>query len=146
MTSSGIVKVPFVDLSPQLQARYHYDAKAAAAFADRLSAANRALKANVAAAQSQIQQERAEQAAKDEAQKKAAAEKNLIAQRIARHEAWIGMTLEQASQAMGLPPDQVNRTVTNHGVVLEWVFTNGMRFTFENGILTSFEESMPAAR
>ncbi len=55
MTSTGIIKVPFTDLSRELQQKYHYDPRAAAAYSAALIAGQRAVQTRIAKQREQAQ-------------------------------------------------------------------------------------------
>lgn len=61
------------------------------------------------------------------------------AQRIFRHEYWLGMTESQALYSLGFP-SEINRSVGIWGEKEQWVYGSGWYLYFENGILTSYQQ------
>jgi hypothetical protein len=172
--SGGIVKIPFTELSPEIQNKYSYDEDQAKAFAAKVAQdqkdiysqteAEKERQAKIREAEEQIRQNKKRIAA-NEAQNRAK-----IEQAIARHELLIGMTPEQCVQSRG-KPDKINVTTTGDGREEQWVYSGrqywvssqaaggtalttvneqvaeGWRYLapcyvyFENGILTTVQDS-----
>jgi len=63
-----------------------------------------------------------------------------IAQKIISHIIWIGMTEEMTKDSLG-EPLHINRTVYSSGTHEQWVYPDDKYLYFENGILTSWQDS-----
>ena len=124
--SRGIVKLPFAELSPEIQKKYGYDEEQAKAFAAKVAQdqqdiylqteAEKERQAKIREAEEQIRQNEKRIAA-NEAQNRAK-----IEQTIARHELFIGMTSEQCVQSRG-KPDKINITTTSDRREEQWVYS-----------------------
>jgi hypothetical protein len=142
--SEGIVKIPFTELSTELQQRYLYDPETAKKFAaegerkqlelyNQIQAQKAAAseRAAAAAAQSQADREAKENAAREEAAR-------VAKQAATKHgPLFIGMSEQQCIAAVG-PPEVVNTTTTADGKRAEWVYPN-FRLYFDEKGLTSVE-------
>jgi hypothetical protein len=55
------------------------------------------------------------------------------------HKVRIGMTLEQVRESWGAP-DNINRTITQHGVRQQWVYGLSSYLYFEVGLVTAIQD------
>lgn len=62
-----------------------------------------------------------------------------IADKIIKHEYWVGMNSLQAFESLGRP-QKINETVTTFGTTQQWVYSDKYLY-FENDILTSYQKS-----
>jgi hypothetical protein len=123
--SSGIVTIPFSELSQEYRSRFGYDEAKAKEFADVDAKRQREL-------YDQTQSEKAkQQKLLETVENTRAAEKELEAARhrnqaltdkaIAEHKVFTGMSQEQCVQSLG-QPDKINTTITSGGSEEQWVY------------------------
>jgi hypothetical protein len=152
--NTGIVKIPFTELSEQYQKRFGYDAEKAKAFAEADAEAQRNLAAQLRLELQKAEEERARiaqlnqadlDAAKAQREMEAAKkrEEQTKIEAFAKHRVWIGMTTAECIQSCS-GPLQINKTLTAKGLEEQWVYPSGEEgklsyLYFENGILTTIQ-------
>ena len=147
------MKIPFTELSKELQRKYSYDPEAAKQFAADVAQKQQALYTEIQSQKEEANARASEVAAKSAAeheQKQAiireqAAQEAQNAQRAASVKAAIqhggiipGMTMDECIQASGKPQIVKRTTDTQGHPVEEWFYGAG-RVYFEDGVVTKIE-------
>ena len=151
---SGIVKIPFTELSEEYQKRFGYDPEAAKVFAADVERQQSALSAQMQAEKEKAEEQRARIAqlnqddldlakARREAEASKKRAEQIKKESFDKHRVWIGMSAEECIQSCSYPL-QINKTVTAKGVQEQWVYPAAEEgkqtyLYFENGILTTMQ-------
>jgi hypothetical protein len=151
---SGIVKIPFTELSEEYQKRFGYDPEAAKVFAADVERQQSALSAQMQAEKEKAEEQRARIAqlnqddldlakARREAEASKKRAEQIKKEAFDKHRVWIGMSAEECIQSCSYPL-QINKTVTAKGVQEQWVYPAAEEgkqtyLYFENGILTTMQ-------
>jgi hypothetical protein len=136
IASYGIIKIPFTELSPELQQKYHYDPQAGAKYRQQLDADQRAREQTIAATQQKRSQELA--AAEEKAKALAVviqtpAPEHSISPRAAGHR---GTMLDQPASSGRSSGTMLDRPASKHWLIIGHVVSKN-----EDGIIVYIEDS-----